>query len=292
VQCLPHILDSIDRFFRQNNRLANTYQLMRDVEKRAAEQALQAGEEVPLVNMVLRRDRHFDKRRYNAPTCNEIAMVFVNDDGEPPFQRDIRIYPKNPMNPEQQFINISILSPNLDPMTYPIFYPFGEPGWQPSWQCDAYEGAKLNSTRNNVSMLQFKAAQTSSRTDFNAVMSGGKLTQQWLVDSYLQVEANNLNYIRQNQQHLRAEQYQGLADHVANLAQNADVAAGVAVILPSSFEGSPRSMRERCCDAMSIFARWGAPDLFITFTANPTWPEITDNMHPGEQPSDRPDLVA
>lgn len=292
VQCLPHILDSIDRFFRQNNRLANTYQLMRDVEKRAAEQALQAGEEVPLVNMVLRRDRRFDKRRYNAPTCNEIAMVFVNDDGEPPFQRDIRIYPKNPMNPEQQFINISILSPNLDPMTYPIFYPFGEPGWQPSWQCDAYEGAKLNSTRNNVSMLQFKAAQTSIRTDFNAIMSGGKLTQQWLVDSYLQVEANNLNYIRQNQQHLRAEQYQGLADHVANLAQNADVAAGVAVILPSSFEGSPRSMRERCCDAMSIFARWGAPDLFITFTANPTWPEITDNMHPGEQPSDRPDLVA
>ncbi len=141
-------------------------------------------------------------------------------------------------------------------------------------------------------MMQYKAAQTAIRDYFNPIMSAGKLTQQWLVDSYLQVEANNLNYIRQNQQRLRAEQYQGLADHVANMAQNANIAAGVAVILPSSFAGSPRNMRERCCDAMSIFAKCGAPDLFITFTANPSWPEITDNFRPGEQTTDRPDLVA
>jgi len=89
-------------------------------------------------------------------------------------------------------------------------------------------------------MMQYKAAQTAIRDYFNPIMSAGKLTQQWLVDSYLQVEANNLNYIRQNQQRLRAEQYQGLADHVANMAQNANFAAGVAVILPSSFAGSPR----------------------------------------------------
>ena len=141
-------------------------------------------------------------------------------------------------------------------------------------------------------MLQFKAAMTAIRDDFNPIMSAGKLTQQWLVDSYLQVEANNLNYIRQNQKRLRAEQYQGLADHVANMAENRNMASGVSVILPSSFEGSPRNMRQICCDAMSIFAKHGAPDLFVTFTANPSWPEITSNLRPGEQTSDRPDLVA
>src|SRR5258705_9259024 len=142
-------------------------------------------------------------------------------------------------------------------------------------------------------MMQYKAAKTAIRDYFNPIMSAGKLTQQWLVDSYLHVEANNLNYIRQNQQRLRAElRSQGLADHVANMAQNANIAAGVAVILPSSFAGSPRNMRERCCDAMSIFAKCGAPDLFITFTANPSWPEITDNFRTGEQTTDRPDLVA
>jgi len=54
-----------------------------------------------MVNMVLRRDRQSDKRRYNAPTSNEIAMIFVNEDGEPPFERDIRVYPKNPQDPDQ-----------------------------------------------------------------------------------------------------------------------------------------------------------------------------------------------
>lgn len=27
-------------------------------------------------------------------------------------------------------------------------------------------------------------------------------------------------------------------------------------------------------------------------TANPKWPEITDNLAPGQQPNDRPDLIA
>ena len=292
AQCLEHLLYEIDRFFRQHNRLSHTYQLMREVEMRESERARQTGEEIPVVSMALRRDRQSDQRRYNSPTSNEVAMVFVNEDGEPPFERDIRIYPRNPQNADQQFINLNILSPNMDPMTYAIFYPYGEPGWQPNWQCEAYEGAQLNRVRNNVSMLQFKAAQTAIRDNCNPIMSAGNLTQQWLVDSYLQVEANNLNYIRHHQQQLRVEQHQGLADHVANLAENAHISAGVAVILPSSFEGSPRNMRERCCDAMSIFARWGAPDLFITFTANPSWPEITENMRPGEHSSDRPDLIA
>ncbi|GBM09383.1 Retrovirus-related Pol polyprotein from transposon 412 [Araneus ventricosus] len=84
----------------------------------------------------------------------------------------------------------------------------------------------------------------------------GNLTQQWIVDSYLQVEANHLNFIRTHQQQLQTELYQGLADRNSSN-------------LPSSFEGSPRNMRERCADAISIFAKYGAPDLFITFTANP-----------------------
>ncbi|GBO36157.1 hypothetical protein AVEN_234052-1 [Araneus ventricosus] len=51
-------------------------------------------------------------------------------------------------------------------------------------------------------------------------------------------------------------------------------------------------MRERCEDAMSIFAIYGAPDLFVTFTANPKWPEITENLRPSEHTTDRPHLLA
>ena len=83
-----------------------------------------------------------------------------------------------------------------------------------------------------------------------------------------------------------------LNDFIENAAQNVGVRPGRPVILPSSFEGSPRNMRERCADAMSIFAKYGPPDLFVTFTANPKWIEIIDNLLPGEQTCDRPDLVA
>ncbi|XP_063794712.1 LOW QUALITY PROTEIN: uncharacterized protein LOC134949961 [Pseudophryne corroboree] len=290
--CRPEIVDQIDRFFRKHNRLAHSYQLISNIHKHHLLLAAQTGEQVPVVSMALRRDRHSDYRRYNTPTSNEVAMIFVNEDGEPPFQRDIRIYPKNPEDPNQPFINLNILSPNMDPMTYALFFPYGEPGWQPNWQCHSYSGAQLNQVRTYVGMLQYKAALTAIRDEFSPIMSAGKLTQQWLVDSYLQVEANRLNCIRHNQKRLRAEQYQGLADHLANIADYNNIPPGVPIILPSSFEGSPRHMRERCCDAMSIFSKWGAPDIFITFTANPTWTEIIDNLKPGEQTSDRPDLVA
>ncbi|KII68454.1 hypothetical protein RF11_10812 [Thelohanellus kitauei] len=253
--CRTDIFDKIDRFFRTNNRLAQSYQLIRDVEAQELKRASEAGEHIPVVSMILKKDRRSDQRRYNAPTSNEVAMVFVNADGEPPFNRDIHIYLINVENPDQKFININILSPNLDPMTYSIIFPFGEPGWQPNWQCPSYEGITGNPIRKNISMLQYKAALTAIRGDFNPVMNSGKLTQQWLVDSYLQIEANNLNYIRQNQKRLRAEQYKGLADHVSNMIHKNCTAAGIPVILPSSFEGSPRNMRERCCDAMSLFAK-------------------------------------
>lgn len=310
--CCPQVMDAIDRFLRENNRLAASYQMIREIEERERATAERENKSIPVVNMVMRRDRQSDQRRYNMPTSNEIAMVFVDNDGEPPFERDIRIYPRNPVNENQQFVNINILSPNLDPMTYVILYPYGEPGWQPNWQCEPYPG-KLNTkncfvlknskifyqlpgalqgSRTNVSMLQFKVAQTAIRNEFNPIISAGKLTQQWIVDSYLQVEANNLNFVRYKQNKLRAELYQGLADHVANVAGDAGLEAGIPIILPSSFEGSPRNMRERLQDAMSIFGRYGPPDLFITFTANPNWDEIKINLRNFEHACDRPDLVA
>ncbi|CAN0117688.1 unnamed protein product, partial [Heterosigma akashiwo] len=41
----------------------------------------------------------------------------------------------------------------------------------------------------------------------------------------------------------------------------------------------------------TISAHCQKPDLFITFTANPNWPEIQNNLH-GQPYTNRPDLVA
>ena len=68
--------------------------------------------------------------------------------------------------------------------------------------------------------------------------------------------------------------------------------AGRVTILPSTFSGSPRNMHQNYLDAMAFVAKKGKPDLFITFTCNPKWCEITDNLLAGQTTNDRPDLVA
>ena len=45
-------------------------------------------------------------------------------------------------------------------------------------------------------------------------------------------------------------------------------------------------------DTMAIIMESGIPDLFITFTANPNWEDITSKLLPGQTTSDRPDIVA
>lgn len=50
-------------------------------------------------------------------------------------------------------------------------------------------------------------------------------------------------------------------------------------------------MREKFHDAMVTVAKFGKPEIFITMTCNPNWQEIRDNLFPGQQVSDRTDLV-
>ena len=63
------------------------------------------------------------------------------------------------------------------------------------------------------------------------------------------------------------------------------------VILPSSFSGSPRSMKQNFLDSMTIVQRPGKPDYFITMTCNPNWKEIKENLFNNDSVINRPDIV-
>jgi hypothetical protein len=51
-------------------------------------------------------------------------------------------------------------------------------------------------------------------------------------------------------------------------------------------------MKQNYHDAMSIVRKNGEPDLFITITSNPEWPEIKENLIPWQRSEYRPDLIA
>ncbi|KAF3636562.1 hypothetical protein FXO38_24089 [Capsicum annuum] len=54
---------------------------------------------------------------------------------------------------------------------------------------------------------------------------------------------------------------------------------GKSIILPFLHTGGPRYRAQNYQDAMAI-CRWaGYPDLFLTFTCNPKWPEINEMLH-------------
>ena len=37
------------------------------------------------VTMIIKRNDKLDKNRYNEASCNEVAMIFVGKDGQPPI---------------------------------------------------------------------------------------------------------------------------------------------------------------------------------------------------------------
>ena len=51
-------------------------------------------------------------------------------------------------------------------------------------------------------------------------------------------------------------------------------------------------MHQRTQDAMTYVRHYGRPDLFITFTCNPKWPEIQRELFPGQGDTKRHDLIA
>lgn len=67
---------------------------------------------------------------------------------------------------------------------------------------------------------------------------------------------------------------------------------GQLVILSTTFTGSPRYLHERTQNALTYVRHYGRPDLFITFTYNPEWPEVKRDLYLGQRPSERHDIVS
>jgi len=61
--------------------------------------------------------------------------------------------------------------------------------------------------------------------------------------------------------------------------------------LPSTFQGSPRNLQQKFQDAMAVIRHYGKPDLFVTVTCNPQWPEIIAELK-DEKPSDKLPIIA
>ena len=203
-------MEIIADILHNRNPYAHFYRTMAEVERRERESAAAQNLPAPVVSMHMRTGP--DRRRYNDPHFHEVAAVFTSADGAADAPRDIVVYPYS-----NRLKTIKYLSHNSDPMSYPLFYPSGEPGWSINLSHVAEHDTEH---RNMVTLLQYYTYRWADRGRFNALHYGGMLTQQKMVDDFVKVETNRMDYIKKEQSRLRVETCQGLYDHLYNNNSN------------------------------------------------------------------------
>ena len=159
---------------------------------------------------------------------------------------------------------ISDLNSSAMPLHFTLLFIHGTPGW--------HTGLKHTNGKNRITPREFYAYHLNVRkTDSDYIFSGGRLTQEWILNGWITCENQRLNYMRYNQKTLRAERYKNLRDFVNKRRQERDqelndgeqeTAAG-RVILPSSYIGSARWYNSKFQDAMAIVRHYAKPTLFI-----------------------------
>ncbi|XP_058726583.1 uncharacterized protein LOC131597942 [Vicia villosa] len=231
-------------------------------------------------------DRSTDGRVYNQPTVSEVAALVVGDI-DTAEMRDIIMQTKG-----GRLQRINELHASYMAFQYPLIFPYGEDGYRPDVahrDFPIYE----NNIRNRLTIREWLAFRIQNRlNEAKTLLSSRRLFQQFLCDGYTMLESEKLEWLRKNQPKLRVSKYKSLNEE-GDQSQTQGSNIGKRVVLPSSFVGGRRFMDQLYYDGMAICSKVGFPNLFITFTCNPNWPEIQRVLGPLHlKPQDRPDIIS
>ncbi|KAK9065016.1 hypothetical protein SSX86_016399 [Deinandra increscens subsp. villosa] len=221
---------------------------------------------------------------YQPPSDGTLgAIVYDNDSTAKDF--DIIIRAKDGSRQRVNHLHPSYMS-----LQYPLLFPFGETGW-----CSTLKQLSPPAKGDKrISMNMYYSYQIHERRGvYTLPLHGGRLFQQYLVDAYISIERNRLEYFAANQNDLRTDILRGVEDAISR-GDTEGCNIGKRVILPSSFTGGPRYMYKHYQDALAICRVHGNPQYFITFTCNANWPEIRRCMRdkPLLTSQDCPQIVA
>ncbi|CAN1130266.1 hypothetical protein LINPERPRIM_LOCUS13112 [Linum perenne] len=145
---------------------------------------------------------------------------------------------------------ITSLHPLFDSLHFPLLFPYGNDGFH---NCIKYNPTRTSrgQKRQHVTQREYYCFRIQYRNaEGSTLIRGGKTLQHYCIDAFTTVEQNRLTYLRNNQKTLRSEIYSS-----KNIGK---------IILPSSFTGGMRYMKQLFLDAMAICHYFGNPDLFIT----------------------------
>ena len=257
--------------------------------------------------------------RLNVPNCKEIAVIIPG--GDLAGKRDIVLEKRN-----SELSRITDTHRSYDTLGYPILFVRGEDGYHIAIS-EVIPGTEplQEHPKDMVSCREFYNYHFQIREPVSHLHRARALLSQFAVDMFVKMESERLLFIKNNQKKLRADEYAHLKDALLNDDPNLGTSKqhepnkkqpkknrneagavewqkdkdkkdgkeyGMPKILPATHVGSPRYMHEKTQDGMKYVQTFGRPDLFVTFTCNPKWKEIQENLLPGQKAEDRHDIVA
>jgi hypothetical protein len=230
-----------------------------------------------------------DRRRENLPTANEVAAI-IPDESDQAGEREVVIAKRNLDGRNNSFHHVPCTHGAYMPLAYPLIFPYGDVGFH--WGLRLRDSRQQGRIKEAVSLRMYYRYVLHPRKGNSLIpFAFRRLFQQYVVDAWAICDQTKLSWLRQHQNNLRADLYQGVADALSH-GDTDPAHIGRRIILPSSYLGSDRFISQCYQNSMAIVRRFGHPTYFITFTANPNWPEITAELLPGQTTLDRPDLVS
>ncbi len=226
---------------------------------------------------------------YSAPVASEVVGLIVGDVGSADVGRDIIIQDR-----ASRLQRINENHCKFMAMQYPLLFPYGEDGYHENLTYRT-TACTQSMQQNKVTMLECYAYRLHDRPgDFNTPLQCKRVTQSYEVDSYCCVEGSRIAHYGTPafQSKYRSSPFNSLINSVSR-GITFGSSIGQRIILPASFTGGPRYLYQNYQDSIAICRKYGCLDLFLTFTSNSAWPEIREALAsiPGQQPSDRPDIV-
>ncbi|XGW24735.1 hypothetical protein V3C99_006302 [Haemonchus contortus] len=116
--CNPRLIPSLGELLHQINVYAQAYKMLHEVAVEEELCAAREGRPAKAVRMVFETPANVDRRRYNAPTANEVAAIYVGNDGDVPAEHSLAVHLRG-----GGLQTIRVIDSECDPLTYPILFP-------------------------------------------------------------------------------------------------------------------------------------------------------------------------
>uniref|UniRef100_A0A0K0EFM1 ATP-dependent DNA helicase n=1 Tax=Strongyloides stercoralis TaxID=6248 RepID=A0A0K0EFM1_STRER len=181
----------------------------------------------------------------------------------------------------------------IDTLTYSVLFPNGEVVYN-------MEKKKFDK-KSYPTRREFLRYNLYDRNDDTVFLKSCKLLQQYIIDYYIRIENDLMHYFKYHYKKMIKEKIKNYFINSDDIIDKEDSNSNeesdsindnvTNQQIINSFTGGLSWYKFKYHNSLCVQKYYGLPDLLITFTCNPYWPEIVESIGSGFKPMDRLDII-